>query len=143
MAELTKPLDPEKYHVSVNGVPAQGYADGTYINLTYDDNLFTEKVGADGEVARIKNAGGFKATLELTLLQTSSTNDYYDALMIDDYVNGIPFAVSIKDSTGRTHLTSADSWIMKAPDVTMAKDEITSRIWTFKLAKVTGIIGGN
>ena len=50
-----KTYNPSRVLIIMNGVPLSGYADGTFVNITQQNDGITTTVGADGEIARAVN----------------------------------------------------------------------------------------
>ena len=48
MAEALKTYDPTLVTISFGAVPLVGFADGTFVTATRNEDSFTHKVGADG-----------------------------------------------------------------------------------------------
>ena len=67
------------------GIRITGWADGEFMTIVYDNDVFTETNGADGEVARVKS-NKLMATATIRLLQTSPTNDGFSAEHILDFL---------------------------------------------------------
>lgn len=134
--------DPKNVLVSIGGVPMSGFADGTFLEVSRDENAFTKVTGADGFTSRVKsnNRGGL---MTLTLLETSPSNDVLSAYAALDEISGTGIVpVLIKDVSGTSLYFSATGWVQKLPDSTFGKD-INNRAWTLDLADVDVFIGGN
>ena len=138
-----KTFDPKKGLLTIGGIPIEGYADGTYINLTWPEDLWNAKSGADGERDRIKNATGFLANLEVTLMQGATINAALWALMELDYNTNSPFPILFKDLQGVTVWESSKCFFTKPSPYTLEKASPSNRVWAFELPKVIGVIGGN
>jgi len=139
-----KTFDPKGGLLIIGTIKVAGYADGTYLNLTFPNQLYNDKDGADGETGRIKVANGLKANLEIVLMMTSMTNDLLFALSAAAYDTNITFPITYKDINGSTVWSSNKCWPIKMPDQGLDKDNVANRNWTFLCPKVLGlIIGGN
>lgn len=137
----TKTFDPKNVSLTINGIPISGFADGTFISIVQDEDLFNATTGADGEVARIKNNNRM-ATLTINLLSTSGSNDVLSGLYNADVVaNEGVFPLVVKDNNGATTHFSSAAWISKLPDVNYSTEE-ESKSWELKLASVDGFVGG-
>ena len=136
-----KSYDPKDVVVNVGGVPMQGFADGTYINVTRSNDSFTSVSGADGEVARAKS-NDKRGEMTLTLLQTSLSNDVLSGFAkLDEAANAGVVPIIIKDLTGLTVLFSGNGWIKKPADFERGK-EIANAEWSLELADMDVFIGG-
>jgi hypothetical protein len=134
--------DAKKVKVIVGGIPLSGYADGTFIKIERDNDLFTKVVGADGITSRSKSndRGG---TAVLTLKQTSPSNDILSAFhLTDELTNAGIFPLLVQDMSGRSTFISATAWIKKLPSSEFGKD-LGNREWTFDLVDVDIFVGGN
>jgi hypothetical protein len=134
--------DPGNVTVTFLGAVLHGFAPGTYIKASRDEDAFTKQIGADGEVARIRNRnrGG---SVELTLQQTSTANDVLSAqTLLDQAGTGGYGPLLIKDPSGTTLLSAPVAWIKKVADVELAKD-LTTRTWVFDVAAFDMFVGGN
>lgn len=137
-----KTYSPKKVAVSFNGIPLTGFAKGSFIEATQDEDSFAKDMGSDGEAARTQNAneGG---KVKLTLMQQSASNDTLSAQHKLDRRTGLGTGVLfIKDASGRTLVNLSEAWIMKPSDVTLA-DGAQGREWTFDTGKIDMDVGGN
>lgn len=138
-----KTYDPNNVQIIVGGVAMSGFADGTFINIAYDENLYNKTVGADGEVSRSRT-NNRSATVTLTLKQTSSSNDELSALVLaDELDNSGAVPLMVKEiGSGRTLLFAQAAWVEKMPDIGYSKD-IEDRAWTLGTSGLTTFVGGN
>lgn len=137
----TKLYDPNSVVVTWGPYLLQGFMDGTWLEVTRDEDAFMKKIGADGEAARArnKNRGG---SVTLTLLQTSSSNDSLSAEQIADELAGTgSHPLMVKDLFGTTLITAPNAWVKKPADVVFAK-EIQGRAWTLDCDLLLGQRGG-
>lgn len=119
-----------------------GFADGTFLEITRDEQAFTKVTGADGYTSRVKsnNRGGL---LTLTLLETSPSNDVLSGIAaLDEVANAGVVPVFVKDMSGNSTYFSATGWVQKLPDSTFGK-EINTRAWAIDLADVDIFVGSN
>src|SRR5947209_4167245 len=126
-------LDPKKYPLSIAGFTIGGYAPGTVIEISRDEDDFKDLAGADGEVAVMQNADE-RGTVKITLLQTSASNDILSALAAVNKggtIAGLTLgkgSLQCKDLQGRMVCSSETAWVKKPADVTLG-DEILTRVW--------------
>lgn len=134
MAEMT---------VIFGNVIIGGYAPGNSIKVTMNSDLYNEQIGADGEGARAR-INDRSATIELTLMQTSASNDELSAIAILDGNTGdgvLPLL--LKDPNGNTVYSTNCAYISKLPDAEFGT-ELNSRVWMIKTPKMdVAFIGGN
>lgn len=137
-----KTYDPKQVVVSIGGIPISGYLDGTFIQVTRDEDAFAKKTGADGETSRAKsNSRGGSVTLSLA--QTSLSNDALSALAaVDENTGNGVVPLLVKDVRGTSLIASASAWIKKLPDTIYSK-EIEGREWVIDCADLQIFVGGN
>lgn len=134
--------DPKSVIVSIGGIPVSGYADGTFLEITADDQQFSKVVGADGYTTRVKS-NNYGGVLTLTLSQSSPSNDILSALLnLDRVSNAGVVPILIKDLSGTSLIFSAAGWIQQFPDLSFG-NEINDRAWTFDLSDIDLFVGGN
>jgi len=126
---LVETYDAKKVILTLGGVPISGYTDGTFVNITANSDRWTRKVGADGEVNRALSNDN-TSTIDITLLQTSFSNDYLRTVEAADALTGLGMLPLLMTdlNTGRTRFWP-QSWIVKEPDDGRAK-ETTDVPWT-------------
>lgn len=137
-----KTYDPKKVAILVGGVPITGFAKGTFVKVTRDEDTFTKYVGADNTTTRGKtnNTGGM---IEITLAQSSPSNDVLSALHIaDELSNSGVVPVLVKDTNGTTLHEAAAAWVKKPADWTGAKD-VSETSWGLDCADLTMFNGGS
>lgn len=139
---MPKQYDAAKVVISFRGVLLSGYADGDFCKVAFDEDAWTKTVGASGEVVRAKN-NNRTGSIEVTLLQSSSSNDYLSAQYNIDELTGVGSGVlQVMDLYGTT-LMVAEAWIKQVPEVTFGK-EASQRAWMFDTAQIQfPIVGGN
>jgi len=134
--------DPRNIVVNIGGAIITGFADGTFVAVERNEDMFKKVSGADGITSRAKQNDG-SWTLTMTLAQTSPSNDILSAFALkDEFSNKGVVPVLIKDIGGTTNIASAFAWVRKLPKVEYGK-EITNREWILDLADVIMRIGGN
>lgn len=139
---MAKTYDPKEFSVIVGGHIVGGYDDGTFIKASRNNDAWSVKVGADGEGARAKS-NDKSGTLEITLLQTSASNDVLSGFALaDELNNGGQVPVLIKDSNGTTVVAAETAWIKKMADVEGSK-EVGNRVWILETDSLTMLVGGN
>jgi hypothetical protein len=125
-------------------VPLSGYASGSFVKVTVQDDVFILVRGADGTFTRSKKKG--RATLvEVRLMQSSDSNAVLTALHEADYLaaNGagiVPFL--LRDRGGRSLVSAADAWITKPAEQDF-DESAKERVWVFQLVNPKIFVGGN
>lgn len=105
--------DPKQVILTFGGVLIEGYAEGTFIDVAYDADLWTKKIGADG-FGIFSKSNDLSATTTLRLMPGVLSNQLLSSKVVADIAANIGFGplVIIDPSTGTTH-TGARSRIMK------------------------------
>lgn len=137
-----KTYNPKKVSILVGGVPITGFAKGTFVKVTRDEDTWTKYVGADGTVTRGKN-NNLGGMIEITLAGSSPSNDMLSALHIADEASDTGVVpVLVKDLSGTTLHESSAAWVKKPADWEGAKD-VTERAWGLDCADLLAFVGGN
>jgi hypothetical protein len=142
MAAQTKQYDPGQVVVVYGPVIITGFAEDTFITAKRDEQVFTKKIGADGESTRVRNRnkGG---QVELTLMASSQANKLLQALLDADELAGAGVQeLIIKDLSGESLAVAAQAWICAHPEMGMAKD-VGERVWLFDTGELVLKEGGN
>ena len=88
MQGFVNTYDPKKVIITFGGVPITGFADGTFVQIDPNAEMWTKKVGADGEVTRSQSNDNTH-TVQITLQQSSASNDYLSTCMNADKLTGM------------------------------------------------------
>ena len=134
--------DPKEVKVVLGDNPITGYADGTFVEIEFDEQQWNKVTGADGLTSRSKT-NNYAGTVTITLLATSPGNDVLNALWQKDRRNNngvVPLL--IKDASGRTRWSSQHAWVQQMPSQSFSKDT-EEREWIIDCAELRGNIGGN
>lgn len=141
----TKTYSADEVSLSVAGYTIDsGFADGEFVNIEMASDDFTDKVGADGEVARAKT-NDRRATIKIKLLQTSQGNDLLSALRTLDInaPNGAGVgAFLLRDRSGLLVAQADKCWISKPPAIGRGR-EIGECEWTLRASSMNLVVGGN
>ena len=134
--------DPALVILIVGGSPMSGYADGTFLEVAFDEQQWNKVTGADGRTSRAKtnNRAG---NITITLQQTSDSNDVLSGFMIADEATGdgvVP--VLVKDNSGRTLAATSAAWVQQSPGQEYSKD-VENREWVMDCAGIDMFVGGN
>lgn len=122
--------------------PVTGYSSGTFVTIKKDVKPFDSVRAMDGEQARVyRKDQGF--TVEITLAQSSTTNDILSSLYnIDVATQAGKFPLLIKDQKGTTTFFAGTAWVEDIPDVTFG-GELAERTWVIGTAEAGMNVGGN
>ena len=69
-----KTYDPNRVIIVLADQHISGFAEDSMVEVTFDEQTFTKKVGVDGEVTRTRSRNEC-ATAKLKLIQTSFSNN--------------------------------------------------------------------
>lgn len=135
-------FDPAAIIIIVANQIIEGFMDGTFCNVAWDEDTFTPFTGAGGETARVRNRNR-SGKIVITLMQGSPGNDILSSLHNTDLLTGVPpGAALVKDSLGRTLIGGPNCYLSKLPDTQYGKD-YQGREWTIIVPKLEGVVGGN
>jgi hypothetical protein len=141
MAFGLQTLSPRDISLSFIGTIISMFAKGTFVEITFDVDAFTDEVGATGDVARYLSADE-RGTIKFTLMRNSPSNAVLSALAVTDRLTGaITGPAFVKDGRGTSIALSAQSWIKKIPDSSHAT-EPTTISWEIRCARLVNIVGG-
>lgn len=137
-----KTYDPKSLSIIVGGHIVSGLDDGEFVKVTRNNDAYTTKVGADGEASRTKN-NDKSGTIEITLLQSSASNDVLSGFALADEINnGGQVPVLMRDANGTTVVATDSAWVKKMPDLSMGK-ELGNRTWVLECGSMDIFVGGN
>lgn len=128
--------------IIAGGVPLSGLADGTFVEISRDEQAYNKVTGADGSTSRAKTANR-SGSITVTLKQTSPSNDVLTGFMLADEAgdNGV-IPLLVKDTSGRTLAYASSAWVQQSPDQAFSKD-IEEREWVMDCARIDMFVGGN
>mgnify|MGYP001575771059 CR=1 FL=1 len=133
MPNLMGSYSPNDVSVVVNGIPIQGFAEGSFVDFAFDTDAATMVEGADGFAAVAMKKGNRKATLTLSLMQTSMANNVLQALLTSQqaasFAGAFP-SIIVLNAQGGELVQIPRAVIAKEPDVKYSGD-IESREWKF------------
>lgn len=144
MAALLGSYSPNDVSVIVNGTPIEGFADGTFVNVSYNSDAATMVEGADGSPAIAFKRGARGATITFTCLQTSLANNILNAfLQLQKFAasGANTLSVTIRNNQGGELVSMPRGVFQKEPDVGYGA-EIGNRDWTI-MGQITSTYAGN
>lgn len=134
-------FDPDLIVVNVHGHTVTQFAKGTFVEVTYDTPQWSDEVGANGDVVRIKSADK-RATIKVTLMAESRSNDVLSGFVTrDELMLNETGPTLFKDILGTSLASSLESWVKEIPASTQAT-EATNRVWEIRCAKLVNFVGG-
>ncbi len=142
MAKRTSTINPDEVSFILDDHLVDGYTNGTQISVVYNNDGFIPFVGNTGETARVAT-NDYSAIIEVTLMQSSLSNDVFSEKHNTDLRNGDNvFDVAFKDNKGTTTLDGSGAYILKFADVTIG-NTVESRVWRVYVGYLEGVVGGN
>lgn len=138
---LLETYDPKSVAISFNGLNINsGIAPDTFLTISRDEDAFSKVVGADGTVARTRNANR-SGSIEITLMQNSEVNKALMAKALLDETSGTDIIDTVAvadpaDPTGVFLMVAKSCWIKKVPDIEYGK-EYGTRTWMFDCADLS------
>lgn len=138
---LFRNYDPGRIILVTQGIQIQGIADGTFVKAARNEDNFTDKVGAGGDVVHVRNRNR-SGKITFTLQDASPSNDALSQLAITDELTGLSYGPTmIKDLNGTTLVQSANTRIAKYADLEYAKDAGDNE-WVIICAELEMFLGG-
>lgn len=99
-----------------------GFDEGGF-TITFDNDLFSAQLGADGEHCRSLNNHGLMATVEVNLQQASGSNAAMQAAVIlDQQTRAGAFALTIRRLDGGKEYFCQNAYISKQADEEVAAE---------------------
>lgn len=142
MDKTVRTYDPKQIIVAFGPVILTGFAEGTFVSIARNGDVFEKVRGADGGVDRVnKNANDYAVTF--TLKQTSISNDALSAVLIQDQLtNTGKYPLTVKDLNGAALFFAAQAWIAKDPDDEYS-DVMSNREWRIDTGVAEKFTGGS
>ena len=133
---MTSTYSADEVIVMVDGVPIQGGAEDTFVEIEYDEQDWEKSYGARGQVSRSRNLadGG---TITITVKQTD-TDDVAHMEAIGDLDRGTrdnTVPISVKDVRNGEVTLGRSCWLQERPNRDYA-DEEGEREFTFDADKI-------
>ena len=139
---MAKTIDPKKVIITFGDQTINGFADGTFLEIEMAEDGIVSVAGADGEVARAINRSPL-ASVTITLLQTSESNDYFTAQhKLDKETGKGKLPLMVRDLFGKELLIASQAWVRKPATISRSK-EVESREWVLDCQVETLVVGGN
>lgn len=135
--------DPAQVSVSLAGLyTIEGYANGTFLEISKDTKPYSNQTAMDGEVSRLFLKDD-NFTIHLTLAQSSLSNNILSALHSVDLATQLgKFPILIQDKSGTTKFFSTNAWIESYPDASFG-NSLDTRQWTIQCSNGVYALGGN
>lgn len=121
-----------------------GFGDGEFLRIEPEGDETVDVAGTGGDVA-VSPTNDRRATVTITLLQTSEQNDVLSAILTAGRATPQGIAIGplfVQDRLGRGLWEGAAGWIQRPPIVTMDR-AATPREWILRVAQLERTDGGN
>jgi hypothetical protein len=115
----TKHYDPDQVQFLFAGVPIEGYAEDSMIEVAWESEAFRMVKGVDGQVTRSKVLGRI-AKITVHLMQSSISNAVLTGIHTQDLLSAGGAGVSptmIRDGNGASLFVSDEAWIENFPAI--------------------------
>jgi len=137
-----KTYDPLQIIIVFGGFIIDGFADGTFVTIDFNNDLYTLKMGSQGDGTRSKS-NDLSALITVTLQQTSPSNASFQGLKTADELRNAGIASFLmKDLLGNDLATAETAWIRKSPTNENAKESGT-RAWPIETDNLTMLTLGH
>ena len=135
---MANTYDPQNVFISFGGQSIEnGIADGTFVTVARAARQRSVRIGSDGG-ATIQVDPNRSATVQITYLAGSNTNDILDEMRADEDANPPVYKVgtlSITYLNGDTAVIDENAFIDGPPDINFETGEST-RTWTIVCPRV-------
>lgn len=133
--------DPAQVVIVVGTHRVQGFATDSMVDVERNEELYSMKVGADGEVSRARNRNR-SGKVTIRLAQESPSNDALNALAVAGELSGADVvAFSMDDLNSTTMHKAEQAWVQKYPTSSRGKESGEVE-WVINCADLTMGVGG-
>lgn len=135
-------IDPSELKLNIMGVNVTGFTKGTFVTVSRNDPVFTQKRSLKGKTQVRKNSTSYY-TFKFILDSGVSSNSWIHLIHQMQSTYGIAFPVPIlfKDKMG-TSTFFCKAGYFQEPDATFGSEN-TTREWTLVCNSVSHVIGSN
>lgn len=137
--------DPLKVSLVFGTVTAEGFAAGSMIVATRNNDSIQRFAGGTGNQTITRNADR-SGMITVNLQQTSPTNDAFSIIhnIFETSDAPIVLPVSLSDGYGTTVINGAKAWLTKPADKDFGDaDNISTSTWVIEVAEMNVFNGGN
>src|SRR3990172_523550 len=137
-----KTYDPRQVIIIVAGNQMSGYADGSFVTVARNEDMWSLQIGTSGEGTRSKS-NNKSGTITFQLMQSSDSNAVLQALAnVDELSNAGAVPVMVKDNSGDSLYIAETAWIRKIPDSEFSR-EAGPREWVLETDVLVPNVAGN
>lgn len=135
-------IDPSELKLNIMGVNVEGFTKGTFVTVTRNDPMFSQKRSLKGKTQVRKFSKSFY-TFRFTLDNGVSSNTWVHTLfkMQESYGIVFPMPVLFKDKMGTSTFFCKAAYLQE-PDASFGTDS-TTREWTLICNDSSHVIGSN
>ncbi len=121
-----------------------GFAEGTSIKYETDGDDWNKTTGSGGEITRTRNYSGESGSIEITLTQGSTSNDFMAAQrQLDLSTGGLgALPLMLKDLRGTKTVAAPWAFIRKQPSMGLGS-EANNIVWRIEFGKHIAVVGGS
>lgn len=137
-----KEYNPGDVVITYGGRVISGFADGTFVNVSRNENAWSLQVGTDGEGTRSKS-NNRSGQFSFSLMQSSDSNEYLSGLaLVDEQSGDNALPLQVKDNSGTSIYNAETAWIVKVPDSEFSR-EAGPREWVLETDVLVSFVGKN
>lgn len=137
-----KTYDPKQILIIFGGVQITGFADGTFVTVRRNADMWSLQMGTDGEGTRSKS-NDKSGQIEFTLMQSSQSNVFLSNMALADELGNAGIAPAmVKDNLGSSLHAAEQAYVKKIADAEYAK-EAGPRTWIIETDNLQSFVGGN
>ena len=137
---MAQVYDARKIKVHIDGKEIKGFSPDSKVTITPAGEGSNRQVGTDGEVVFSIDVDN-TFDIQLSLLQSSKSNDYLSNMYKNFRENGIMKRIMIKDLMGSTVFSSPQCCVQKYAESQFQK-QAGSRNWTIMTDQADMNVGG-
>ena len=139
----TATYDPGQVVANFLGSIITGYAEGTFVEVEYNEDAVSLHVGAAGDGVRSINRNR-SGLIRFTLLGSSPSNDVLTAAAALDQLTGDGKGPCfIKDLSGTSLHLAPTAWVRKLPNGAYSKTMADmNRTWELESDYIDSVVGG-
>lgn len=132
--------DPKNVKLVFGPVLVEGFAEGSFVNVEYNEDQFTLQVGSDGESSRSKRNNN-SARLTVQLMPGAAANAALSAILSADKAAGAGiFPVALTDLSTGTTFAGANAWLVRDPGYDF-QTEAQPREWIIETDNLESFYG--
>jgi len=134
--------DAAQHFLQIDGIPIQGFQDGSDITIEFDEDAMTRQVDTDGRNVVFNRSNNYLATVTFTLNEGAAANDDLTAIyQAFRSGNGGIVPMFFKDNNGRSVAQTDACTIQSMPSLGGGR-ESAGREWTIGTGQLEMFVGG-